>query len=98
MARVSDVVRAEVPESDDADAPLQVVVYRRGERTVGLVVNEILDIVEEEADVTSDISSEGVSSSLVISRRITELLDVRAAIEAADPAFFEGDDEEVGAA
>ncbi|MEP7054345.1 MAG: chemotaxis protein CheA [Actinomycetota bacterium] len=90
MARISDVVNDSQPMTVDADAPLQVVVYRRGRRTVGLVVNEIIDIVEE-ADISVAISGVGVERTLVIGEQITELLDVHAAIVAADPEFFADD-------
>jgi two-component system chemotaxis sensor kinase CheA len=90
MARIADVVNDSQPAQDDEWAPLQVVVYRRGERTVGLVVNEILDIVDE-ANISSDLTGAGVERTLVIGDRITELLDVNAAILAADPDFFAGE-------
>ena len=96
MARVSDVVHDSDPVAIDVEAPLQVVVYRRGERTVGLVVNEILDIVEEAAVVSADSAAAGIATTLVLGDRITELLDVHAAIIAADPEFFA--DETAGAA
>jgi two-component system chemotaxis sensor kinase CheA len=95
MARIADIVNDSQPGQDDEWAPLQVVVYRRGERTVGLVVNEILDIVDE-ANISADLSGAGVERTLVIGDRITELLDVSAAILAADPDFFA--DETAGAA
>lgn len=96
MARVADVVHdAESAGTHIDDAPLQVVVYRRGARTVGLVVNEILDIVEDVADISTDIAAAGIETTLVIGDRITELLDVHAAIIAADPEFFA--DETAGA-
>lgn len=96
MARIADVVHDAAVLTAADDAPLQVVVYRRGARTVGLVVNEILDIVDEASGVSSDIPSAGIETTLVIGDRITELLDVHAAILAADPDFFA--DEPVGAA
>ncbi|MEO6714776.1 MAG: chemotaxis protein CheA [Mycobacteriales bacterium] len=95
MARISSVVDDADPVIADGDAPLQVVVYRRGERTVGLVVNEILDIVDDLQEISTDIKAAGIGAALVIGDRITELLDVHAAIIAADPDFFA--DETVGA-
>jgi two-component system chemotaxis sensor kinase CheA len=88
IVRICDVLNDAIA-TVDADAPLRVVVYRRGERTVGLIVNDILDIVEEAVQVTTDIADTGVSSTAVVQHRITELLDVRQAILAADPSFFD---------
>jgi two-component system chemotaxis sensor kinase CheA len=67
---------------------LLVVVYASEGRSVAIVVDEILDIVDSDADVRSDIDDHGLVGSAVIRDRIIELLDVRAAILAADPNFF----------
>jgi two-component system, chemotaxis family, sensor kinase CheA len=70
-------------------ASLQVVVYAEGERSVGLVVQQILDITHETVQARSDLDSHGVLGSAVIQDRVTELLDVQSAILAADPRFFD---------
>jgi len=67
---------------------LVVVVYSSEGRSVAIVVDEIVDIVEGEAEVRSDIDDLGLLGSAVIRDRIIELLDVRAAILAADPNFY----------
>lgn len=78
-------------EGDD----LVVVVYSAGERSVAIVVDEIIDIVEDETQVDSDIDDHGLLGSAVIRDRIVEVLDVRAAILAADPRFYDVTDEPV---
>ncbi len=67
---------------------LEVIVYADHGRSVAIVVEEILDIVDGEAAVRSDIDDLGLLGSAVLGDRVTELLDVRAAILAADPAFY----------
>ncbi|MCA0145644.1 chemotaxis protein CheA [Blastococcus sp. LR1] len=67
---------------------LEVIVYSDHGRSVAIVVEEILDIVDGEAAVRSDIEDMGLLGSAVLGDRVTELLDVRAAILAADPAFY----------
>ena len=47
-----------------------------------------LDIVDGETAVRSDIDDMGLLGSAVLGDKVTELLDVRAAILAADPAFY----------
>ncbi|MBE2213284.1 MAG: chemotaxis protein CheA [Opitutaceae bacterium] len=68
-----------------ADA-LQVIVYQQADRTVGLVVDEIRDIVEDEVDLQVGSSGPGILGSAVIQGRITDLLDVPAILRAADRA------------
>jgi two-component system chemotaxis sensor kinase CheA len=74
--------------SDD----LVVIVYTADSRSVAIVVDEIVDIVEGETQVHSDIEDYGLVGSAVIRDRIVEVLDVRAAIMAADPRFFSAGD------
>jgi two-component system chemotaxis sensor kinase CheA len=67
---------------------LEVIVYSDHGRSVAIVVEEILDIVDGGAAVRSDIDDMGLLGSAVLGDKVTELLDVRAAILAADPAFY----------
>ena len=65
------------------------VVYSRAGRSVGLVVHEIVDIVDDDVARHSDIEDHGLVGSTVLGERVTELLDVRTAILAADGAFYD---------
>ncbi|SOD74515.1 two-component system chemotaxis sensor kinase CheA [Jatrophihabitans sp. GAS493] len=67
------------------------VVYSAHGRSVALAVGEIVDIVAESSVVHSDVEDIGLIGSAVIRDRVTEMLDVRAAILAADPMFFAED-------
>lgn len=67
---------------------LTVVVSTRHDRSVAVVVEEIVDIVDDDAANHSDLGSPGLLGSTVLKDRVTELLDVRAAIAAADPLFY----------
>ena len=67
---------------------VQVVVYSENDRSVGLVVERILDIAEQELTARSDLEEHGLVGSAVVQEHITELLDVRQAILAADPNFY----------
>lgn len=83
LARLDRVLGAFSEPRED----LLVVVYTRAGRSVGLVVDEILDIVDDDVTQHSDIEDIGLVGSTVIGERVTELLDVRAAVLAADPDF-----------
>jgi two-component system, chemotaxis family, sensor kinase CheA len=69
--------------------PMPVVVYTERGRSVALAVDNIVDIVEEELEIRRDFGDDGLLGSAVIQQRVTELLDVRRAIAAADPTFSE---------
>jgi two-component system chemotaxis sensor kinase CheA len=51
-------------------------VFTRGERTVGLMVDEIIDIVHEVLATDLAPGREGVAGSLIIAGKATELIDV----------------------
>ena len=68
---------------------LLVVVYTRGDRSAGIVVDTILDIVDDDVAQHRDIEDHGLVGSTVLGERVTELLDVRATILAADAAFYD---------
>ncbi|MEO1230976.1 MAG: chemotaxis protein CheW, partial [Myxococcota bacterium] len=68
------------PCNIDKEADLQVVVYSNGSSSVGLVVDRILDIVEESFSIQRSDNRRGIFGSAVIQERVTDLLDVQAAI------------------
>jgi len=63
---------------------IQVLVLHHDGRSFGLVVERILDIVEDRADVMSAAARAEVLYSVVISGRVTEVLDIPAILRSAD--------------
>jgi two-component system chemotaxis sensor kinase CheA len=64
--------------------PIQALVVNHEGRTFGLVVERILDIVEDPADVRSPATRASVLYSVVIGNRVTELLDIPAILRSAE--------------
>jgi two-component system chemotaxis sensor kinase CheA len=94
LVRVAEVVECGTKGQlssvqNDAHAPLQVIVYTAHERSVGLVVENILDIVEETLVVERPGRRSGVLGSALIQQKVTDLLDVEGVVRAAAPEFFE---------
>ena len=88
LIRLSGLLGAEDGDEQKAEM-MQVVVYSERGRSVGLVVDRILDIVETSLDVKRSTKRDGTVTSAVIQQRVTELLDIQGIIQAADPSFFE---------
>jgi two-component system chemotaxis sensor kinase CheA len=86
LVRLSDLLGA-MPSEEEGDS-VSVVVYTENNRSVALAVDRIVDIVEDTITARRDVDDEGLSGSAVIQQRMTELLDVRRAILAADPNFY----------
>jgi two-component system chemotaxis sensor kinase CheA len=68
---------------------MQVVVYSEGGRSVGLIVDRIVDIVDEKLVVQNPAQRRGVLGSSVIQKRVTDLLDVPSVVRDALPSFAE---------
>ena len=73
----------QAPPAADS-GPIQVLVLNHEGRSFGLVVDRILDIIEDRADVQSAATRANVLYSVVIGERVTELLDIPAILRNAD--------------
>jgi len=73
----------QAPPAPDS-GPIQVLVLNHEGRSFGLVVEQILDIVEDRADVKSAATRTAVLYSAIIGDRVTELLDIPAILRGAD--------------
>jgi two-component system chemotaxis sensor kinase CheA len=67
------------------DDTIQVIVHRHRDRRIGVVVNRIIDIVESRMDL-QPASRPGVSGTLVIHDRVTEVLDLPGLLAASGRA------------
>jgi two-component system chemotaxis sensor kinase CheA len=72
-----------------AESRLQVVVYSEAGRSVGLVVDRIVDIVDEKLVVQTPARRHGVLGSSVVQKRVTDLLDVPGVVRKLIPGFAE---------
>jgi two-component system, chemotaxis family, sensor kinase CheA len=73
----------------DTGSQLKVIVYTQGRRSVGLVVDAVVDIATEAPASRGDVEAFGVSGVVVVQDLVTELLDMEQAIMATDPRFFD---------
>ena len=75
-------------EPEAENEKIQVVVYSDQGRSVGLVVDRILDIAHEKIKTQKRAGRQGTLGSMVVQGRVTELLDVKGIIQSADANFF----------
>ncbi len=88
LLRLSRVINGETSSSPShTDDRLQVVVYSEAGRSVGLVVDRIVDIVSEKLIVQSPAGRRGILGSSVIQKRVTDLLDVPTVVRNVLPGF-----------
>ncbi len=88
LVRVAKHIPALRDDGPPANGPMQVIVYSENGRSVGLVVGEIRDVVQESITVKRHACSHGIFGSVLIQDQVTDLLDVKSLIRAADPSFY----------
>lgn len=69
--------------------PMHAVVYTSRGHSVGFVVDQILDIVEEDITVKRSTKHHGILGTVVVQGRVTDLVDVEGIIRNADQTFFD---------
>lgn len=70
--------------------PVQVIVFNDGERSVGVVVDQILDVVEDAVAVRQKSGRKGLLGSGVVGKRVADFLDLNHVIHAAAEDWFQG--------
>ena len=89
LLRLSSVVGGTATPAPSAgiEDRLQVVVYSEAGRSVGLVVDRIVDIVDEKLVVQTPAERRGILGSSVVQKRVTDLLDVPSVVRNVIPGF-----------
>lgn len=81
LVRVAQVLGR--PERARAPGTVPVIVYQHAEGSVGLAVDEIVDIVEEPATQRRPSHRPGIQCTSVVQQRVTEMLDLPRLVELA---------------
>jgi two-component system chemotaxis sensor kinase CheA len=78
-------------ESDSAVThdPIQAIVVADGQRSLGILVDQILDVVDESVKVRQSTSRLGLLGSAVVGKEVSDFLDLRAVVQAAAPEWLE---------
>jgi len=66
-----------------APDPVQVIVFNDGERSAGVVVDQILDVVEDTVTVRQKTPRKGLLGSAVVGKRVADLLDLNEVLRCA---------------
>ncbi len=74
------------PPTDASTLP--VIVFSDGERSIGMVVHKLLDIVDESARPQVENKRPGIIGTAIVQGKTTVFVDPYALIEAANPGFF----------
>ena len=87
LLRLSEVFGTALPAEEEAK--LQVVVHTQNGRSLGLVVDQILDIVEDRCVVQAGTARSGTRGAAIVQQKVTEIVDLQALVAAHHPALLE---------
>ena len=87
LVRLATVLEGVTSTANDTDL-LQVIVYAHEDQYVGLVVDQILDIVESTVNVQRRRRAGTVLGSAVIQDKVTDILDIRRLVHGVEEDFL----------
>jgi len=88
LASLGTILETGAADTAGTRDPAQAIVFTDGDRTIGILVDQILDIVDENVAVRRSADRKGLLGSAVIGKKVADLLDLHAVIEAADDQWF----------
>src|ERR1017187_3921630 len=83
------VLESGAPDHDQTTDPVQVIVFNDGDRSVGVVVDQILDVAEETVTVRQKTGRKGLLGSAVVGKHVADFLDLNQVIRAAAEDWFQ---------
>jgi two-component system chemotaxis sensor kinase CheA len=84
------VLESAPPDPGQAPDPVPVIVFNDGDRSVGVIVDQILDVAEEAVTVRQKSARRGLLGSAVVGKRVTDFLDLNQVIDAAGETWVQG--------
>jgi two-component system chemotaxis sensor kinase CheA len=84
-----DVLDPGAGDQDQTVDPVQVIVFNDGERSLGVVVDQILDVAEDVVTVRQKTSGKGLLGSAVVGKQVADFLDLDYVIRAAAADWFQ---------
>jgi two-component system chemotaxis sensor kinase CheA len=88
LVSLRSVLEPNAPDCVEMADPLQVVVFNDGEQSFGMIVDQIVDIVEEAVTVRQKSVRPGLLGSAVVEKRVTDFLDLNVVIRTARDSWF----------
>jgi two-component system chemotaxis sensor kinase CheA len=95
LVSLRDVLESGAPELDEALDPVPVVVFNEGDHSVGMIVDEIVDVAEEAVKIRKKSGRKGILGSAVIGKLVTDFLDLNEVIQAAKSSWAQDADGQV---
>jgi two-component system chemotaxis sensor kinase CheA len=82
------VLEPGISDSGPLPNPVPVVVFNDGDRSVGMIVDQIVDVVEEAVTIRRKAARKCLLGSAVVGKRVTDFLDLNQVIDAAKESWL----------
>jgi two-component system chemotaxis sensor kinase CheA len=92
LVSLKTVLEPGAPACEQGTDPAQVIVFNDGDRSLGVMVDQILDVAEEAVTIRQKTARTGLLGSAVVGKRVADFLDLNHVIRAGAEDWFEGDD------
>jgi two-component system chemotaxis sensor kinase CheA len=83
LVSLRSVLEPGTQECNESSDPVQVVVFNHGEQSLGMVVDQILDVAEEAITVRQPSNRKGLLGSAVVGKLVTDFLDLSTVVDAS---------------
>jgi len=93
LVSLRSVLEPGPPGNDKLADLVQVVIFNDGDRSVGMVVDQILDVAAEAITVRQRSSRKGLLGSAVVGKLVTDFLDLNEVIHASEGKWIRGANE-----
>jgi two-component system chemotaxis sensor kinase CheA len=88
LVHLRDVLEPDTKNREQAADPAQVIVINEGDRSIGLEVDQILDVAEDEVTVRKTSHREGLLGSAVVGKRVADFLDLDYVLKTSGEGWF----------
>ena len=89
LVSLRGVLESGAPDRDQTADPVQVIVFNDGARSLGVVVDQILDVAEDAVTVRQKTNRKGLLGSAVVGKLVADFLDLNHVIRAAAADWFQ---------
>ena len=89
LVSLQTVLESAGPAEAEVPDPLQVVVFNDGDRSLGVIVDQILDVVEDAVTMRQKTARKGLLGSAVVGKQVADFLDLNHVIERAADEWFQ---------
>ena len=88
LVQLSSLLDGTPVDAGGLQDPVQVVVFSDRDRVLGLIVDQVVDIVDEAITVRQTTERDGLAGAAVVGKKVTDFLDLVSVIRSANEDWF----------